>query len=78
MLSRHHQNARSPTTATAVSETVAQLCEQLELEPDWERWAAKDWAIEEAEAGIEGSPYVSRKRGGTGECVIEVGGTDSS
>jgi hypothetical protein len=61
-----------------VSETVARLCEALDVDPEWERWSGKDWAIEEAQAGIAGSPYVSRKRGGSGDCVIEVGGADSS
>ena len=61
-----------------VSETVARLCEALDVEPEWDRWANKPWAVEEAEAGVAGSPYVSRKRGGSGECVIAVGGTDSS
>ncbi len=57
-----------------VSETVARLCEQLEVEPEWDRWANKPWAVEEAQTGVADSPYVSRKRGGSGECVIEVGG----
>ena len=61
-----------------VSETVARLCEDLELEPEWERWANKPWAIAEAEAGVAGSPYVSRKRGGLGDCVIGVGGAPGS
>ena len=61
-----------------VSETVRSLCDELELDPDWDRWAGKAWAIEEAEAGVAGSPYVSRKRGGSGEWVIEVAGADSS
>ncbi len=42
----------------AVSETVRQLCEELDLEPEWERWEKNAWALKEAEAGVEGSPYV--------------------
>ena len=58
----------------SVSETVKRLCEDMDLEPEWERWEKRAWAIEEAEAGVEGSPYVSRERGGTGECVLAVRG----
>ncbi len=55
-----------------VSETVGRLCEEFGLEPDWDRWADTAWAIEEAEAGTPGSPYVAKDRGGTGECVLEA------
>jgi len=40
-----------------IGEAVARLCKALNLTPDWNRWAAEDWAIEEAETGAEGSPY---------------------
>jgi hypothetical protein len=57
-----------------VSETVARLCKALDLEPDWDDFAREDWAREEARAGVPGSPYVSRERGGSGECVLAVRG----
>jgi len=41
-----------------VSETVKRLCQKLRLFPEWNLWAKHAWAIEEAEAGVEGSPYV--------------------
>ena len=45
----------------------------------WNHWrildfAREDWAREEARAGVPGSPYVSRERGGSGECVLAVRG----
>jgi len=42
-----------------IGETVARLCEALELTPDWSRWAEEDWAIEEARTRAEGSPYAA-------------------
>jgi hypothetical protein len=40
-----------------VGELVARICHDLELTPDWSLWEAEDWAIEEAEAKMPGSPY---------------------
>ena len=57
-----------------VSWTVARLCKALDLDPDWDEWAREDWAKDEARAGVSGSPYVSRERGGTGERVLAVRG----
>jgi len=57
-----------------VSETVARLCKALDLDPDWARFTHEDWARDEARAGVAGSPYVSRERGGSGECVVMVRG----
>ena len=57
-----------------VSWTVARLCKALDLDPDWDEWAREDWAKAEAREGVAGSPYVSRERGGTGECVLAVRG----
>jgi hypothetical protein len=57
-----------------VSETVARLCKAMNLDPDWDEWAREDWAKDEARAGVAGSPYVSRERGGTGERVLAVRG----
>ncbi len=57
-----------------ITETVTKLCEALGLEPEWDYFADEDWAMDEARAGVAGSPYVSRDRGGTGECVISVRG----
>ena len=61
-----------------VSETVIRLCQALNLEPDWDDFARQDWAREEARAGVAGSPYVSRERGGTGECVLPVRGVQGA
>jgi hypothetical protein len=57
-----------------VSETVTRLCKALKLEPDWAFFTDEDWAMDEARAGVAGSPYVSRERGGSGECVLAVRG----
>jgi hypothetical protein len=57
-----------------VSETVARLCKALDLDPDWARFTQEDWAKAEARAGVAGSPYVSRDRGGAGACVLAVRG----
>ena len=57
-----------------VSETVGRLCAALKIEPDWDDFAHEDWARDEAKAGVAGSPYVSRERGGTGACVLSVRG----
>jgi hypothetical protein len=40
-----------------VGEIVALICHAFGLHPDWSRWAAEDWAIEEAQAATPGSPF---------------------
>ena len=42
-----------------IGETIARLCKDLDLTPDWSQWADEDWAIEEAETQAEGSPYAA-------------------
>jgi hypothetical protein len=41
----------------SVSETIAAICKDFGLTPDWNEWRGEDWAIEEAKAGMPGSPY---------------------
>ena len=45
---------------TPVSAVVAKVCQDLGIAVDWSRWEGEDWAIEEAEDGVEGSPFVTR------------------
>ena len=40
-----------------IGESIARLCAELGLKPDWDLWRDEDWAIEEAEARTPGSPY---------------------
>lgn len=37
--------------------SVARICRDLALSPDWTRWAGEAWAVEEAKARERGSPY---------------------
>ena len=41
----------------SIGETIAMICKDLGLKPDWGLWKDEDWAIEEAEANTPGSPY---------------------
>ena len=41
-----------------IGETLARICQDLGLSPDWTRLARKRWAAEEARSGAEGSPFV--------------------
>jgi len=43
-----------------IGEIVALICKDLGLDPDWRLWAHEAWAVEEAEAGAPGSPFVDR------------------
>ena len=47
-----------------LGETVAGLCRQLGIEPDWSRWAEEDWAIAEARDQPPGSPYAGPRGAG--------------
>ena len=46
-----------------VSAVLGQLCADLGVTPDWSEWAKDDWALDEAERGVAGSPYVVRETG---------------
>lgn len=43
--------------ACSIGEMVACVCEDMGLSPDWSVWAGEDWAIAEAAAKTEGSPF---------------------
>ncbi len=43
-----------------IGETIARVCRDLGLSPDWDRWSGEDWAIEEAREAPKGSPYGAR------------------
>ena len=43
-------------------ELVARVCADLGLTPDWSLWEEEDWAIDEAERRLRGSPYAARER----------------
>jgi hypothetical protein len=47
-----------------VSAVVAKVCKDLGVTVDWSRWGDEDWAVEEAEEGVEGSPFVKRAEPG--------------
>jgi hypothetical protein len=57
-----------------VSAVVAQVCKDLGIPVDWSRWEDEDWAIEEAEDEVEGSPFVKAEAHGTP--LPEVEGTN--
>jgi hypothetical protein len=42
-----------------ISQLIARVCKDLGIIPDWNLWAGEDWAIEEAEARMPGSPYAA-------------------
>ena len=48
---------------------IAHICKAFGLEPDWSLWAEADWAIEEAQDGMRGSPFVRRGFGGGGSAA---------
>jgi hypothetical protein len=41
----------------SIGETIALICADLGITPDWSQWAREDWAREEARDGAAGSPY---------------------
>jgi hypothetical protein len=43
-----------------ISQTVSAICEALNLTPDWSFWQDQDWALDEAEDDVKGSPYAER------------------
>ena len=38
-------------------EVIALICQDLGIEPDWDRWKTRPWARKEAEQNWPGSPY---------------------
>jgi hypothetical protein len=40
-----------------ISQLIARICRDLGVVPDWSLWEDEDWAVEEAEARMPGSPY---------------------
>ena len=40
-----------------ISQLIARVCKDLGMVPDWNLWAEEEWAVEEAEARMAGSPY---------------------
>ncbi|QUD89203.1 hypothetical protein [Phenylobacterium montanum] len=45
-----------------VSETIARICADLGLRPDWGLWRDEAWAGREAETRARGSPYAAEAR----------------
>ena len=43
----------------SIGETIAAICKELGVKPDWDRWKDKDWAVEEAANNTPGSPYAT-------------------
>ena len=41
-----------------ISFTIARICQDLGITPDWDDWADTDWAREEILDAVPGSPYV--------------------
>jgi len=61
-----------------VSAVVAQVCKDLGIPVDWSRWEDEDWAIEEAEDGVEGSPFVKAETGDAAPAANGTGGSGVS
>jgi len=45
-----------------IGEAVALICQDLGLEPDWDRWVMRGWARGEAQQSPPGSPYATVER----------------
>jgi hypothetical protein len=42
-----------------IGEAIALICQDLGLDPDWDRWENRRWARKEAETSPPGSPYAT-------------------
>ena len=42
-----------------IGEAIALICQDLGLDPDWDRWENRPWARKEAETSPPGSPYAT-------------------
>jgi len=42
-----------------IGEAIALICQDLGLDPDWDRWETRAWARDEAERSPPGSPYAT-------------------
>ena len=42
-----------------IGEAIALICQDLGLDPDWDRWENRPWARQEAERSPPGSPYAT-------------------
>jgi len=51
-------------THWSIGEAIALICQDLGLDPDWDRWEARPWARKEAETSPPGSPYATVARPG--------------
>ena len=56
--------------ALPIGASIARLCAQIGLTPDWSLWEDRPWAIKEAETDAPGSPY---GRSWTGDGRLEEG-----
>jgi len=63
---------------TPVSAVVAKICKDLGVAVDWSHWEGEDWAVEEAENEVEGSPFVKAAAGEAAPAVNGSGGYDVS
>jgi hypothetical protein len=45
-----------------IGASIARICADLGLTPDWSLWEDEDWAIEEAQTDAPGSPYATSSR----------------
>jgi hypothetical protein len=45
-----------------IGASIARICADLGLTPDWSLWEDEDWAIEEARTDAPGSPYATSSR----------------
>jgi hypothetical protein len=60
----HDEDEYGDILQRPIGEVVALICKDLGLEPDWDAWAHKPWAVEEAAADAPGSPFARRAEGG--------------
>ena len=45
-----------------IGEAIALICQDLGIEPDWDRWETPGWAVQEAKDSPKGSPYATVDR----------------
>jgi len=42
-----------------IGEAIGLICQDLGIDPDWDRWETRPWAVKEAKESPKGSPYAT-------------------